>query len=564
MKKRKKFILIGVMAGLITGLVNCIEIVIADYTVIFKSIYNLSIFLFYSLLNISFFIVILMGFSYLYGLVLSFLVKYSRGLRSISDKLVKLKTTVYIIIFLLIFIIFNRWISSQYPLDPLKNPTRPFKKYSSIKSDEPNVMIIVLDTLRAKSLYSYGYKVINMPHLNQFTQEASLFLNTIATSSHTAPSHLSIISSNFVDSEVMDIFVDKTLTEVLGDKGYLNIGVIANRIASSQNFMRGFDIYIDSVSVPLLYQYFLSFKILYKFLHRKIFDYQYLYYHKHCRAEKVNKILFPLLKKYKNEKLFLFVNYFDPHDPYFPLEPNKNQNEFSLENGYIRKLINWKKPKLDKDQWRKIETLYHQELNYLDKYLGDLFEKMKELNIWDNTIIIITSDHGELLGEKGLLTHAIALHEEEIRVPLMIRYPPKVPKGNVITNQVQILDIAPTIYNLLGYEIPKKVHGKSLLPFIKGIEYPDYPEFAFSLQYDYRSLQNNKWKFVYDLKNNEAKLFNLEKDHEELLNVADKYVEKKDFFIELYSVYKKKYEESQNEKAKENREELLRSLGYIK
>ena len=560
--------------GLIISLVNSAEIVLTNHIMIFQSFHNFIVFFLFSLLNALFICVITLIAGFIYGAVLSFLT--GKGsvagdkpssisvIKKISQRLLNVKTPIYLLLFLVFFVGFNRWFISRHDLDPLMNPTRPFKKHTSLQTERPNVMIIVLDTLRAKSLHSYGNETVTMPHLDQFFKEGTLFTNVVATASHTAPSHLAMISGNFVDSEVMSIHVEKTLTELLSDEGYMSMGVMANELVTSKNFIRDFDIYIDHISSPLLYQFLLTYKIAYRLFFNQIMNPQLLFYFKNSRAENVNKVLFPLLEKYRDENLFVFVNYVDPHDPYFPFEPREEINPYSLENGFIRYLPYWKNPDLNKDQWDEINDLYLQELQYLDKYLGDLFEQMKSLDIWDSTIVIITSDHGELLGEKGLLTHAIALHEEEIRVPLAIRYPPEIPEGLQIKQQVQTLDIAPTVCELLNIESPQNTHGKSLLPFIRGDEYPEYPELVFSLQYEFRALQNDEWKCVYNLNKNTVKLFNLKSDPDERMNVASGYPEIKEYFLDMYSIYKKKYESQPESFNIKSHEERLRSLGYIR
>ncbi|MFQ6082760.1 MAG: sulfatase [Methanosarcinales archaeon] len=427
-------------------------------------------------------------------------------------------------------------------------------------------MIIVLDTLRSHNLSTYGFEKENMPNLTQFAKEATLFKNTISTASHTAPSHLSIISGNYVDSEKMGITTTSTLTEILKCQGYLTIGVIANRAVSSKNFMRGFDIYIDSVSPYVLFKYFISFKVIFKLLYKRIFNCQFFIYHKYTRANYVNNILFPLLDKYKKENLFVFINYLDPHDPYFPKNSITKYSRYSLKNGFVRNLKHWQRPNLNEKQWENLQDLYNQELLYLDKYLGKLFNRLKRLNLWDDTIIIITSDHGELLGEKGLLGHAIALYENEIKIPMMIRYPKMFPQNYVVEDLIQTVDIVPTILETLNIKIPDGIHGKSLLSVLKETDEIKKRRFAFSLQFSYRSIRDKNWKYFRNLENGIEELYNIKNDPNELNDIAG---DKQDILSQLsktLNVYIQKYEEGQLKSTSNNdeRRELLRSLGYIK
>ncbi len=569
----KKYVGFGILAALVICLFDVAQIAFKNYLLIFSSIQRLGMFSLLSLLNFAVLCVLFVLSGYIAGhLIVVFSnsklriyrIKILKILSFFSQKLSGLKTLHYLLAFILIWFILVTWIIHS-PLDASNNPSNPLKGITSSTVKKPDVFLVVLDTLRSESLFTYGYGKETMPHLTQFAEEAILFKNTISTSSFTPPSHLSIISGSYVDSEIMEISTPQTLTEILKSDGYGAVCVSANRLVTTENFVRGFDIYVDCVSVPALYQYFMSFKFLYKIFHNKIFNAQFLFYHKQTRAEDVNASLFPLLHKHKNRNLFLFVNYLDPHDPYFPLKLNPESGPLSFENGFVRRIDSWRRPDLAEDQWDHINELYDQELEYLDNHLGDLFEKLKELGLWEDSIIIVTSDHGELIGENRRLGHGVTLYENEIKVPLFVKYPKIIPQNIVVEDLVQTVDIVPTILDLLDISVPGIMHGKSLIPLVGEEEGTDIHEYAYLSQYNYRAIRNMEWKYIRNLKDNSEELYNIKMDPDELKNLEKIEPEKRKELAGILDLYIEKYDLFQSKpKSRKDREDLLRALGYVK
>jgi len=569
----KKFVGFGFLSVLVICFFDVAQIAFKNYVLIFSSIQRLGMFFLLSLLNFAVLYVLFVLGGYIAGHLIVFFsnsnlriyrIKILRILSFFSQELSGLKTLHYLLAFILIWFILIAWIIHS-PLDALNNPSNPLKKITSSTIKKPDVFLVVLDTLRSESLFTYGYDKETMPHLSQFAEEATLFKNTISTSSFTPPSHLSIISGSYVDSEIMEISTPQTLTEILKSDGYGAVCVSANRLVTTENFVRGFDIYVDCVSVPALYQYFMSFKFLYKIFHNKIFNAQFLFYHKHTRAEDVNASLFPLLHKHKNRNLFLFVNYLDPHDPYFPHKLNPVSGPLSLENGFVRRIDSWRRPDLAEDQWSRLNELYDQELEYLDIHLGDLFEKLKDLGLWEDSIVIVTSDHGELIGENRRLGHGVTLYENEIKVPLFVKYPKIVPQNIIVEDLVQTVDIVPTILDLLDISVPGIMHGKSLLPLVGERQETDIHEYAYISQYNYRAIRNREWKYIRNLKDNSEELYNIKMDPDELKNLEKIEPEKRKELAGILDSYLEKYDNFQSRpKSRKDRKDLLRALGYVK
>lgn len=569
----KKFVGFGILTALVICLFDVVQIAFKNYLLVFFSFQKLGQFVLLSLLNFAVLSVLFVFVGYMAGhLIVLFSksdlfiykTKSLKILYQVSQKLLGLKTAHFFVAFICLWFILITWIFHS-PLDASNNPSNPLRKITSSTVKKPDVFLIVLDTLRSESLFTYGYNKETMPNLTQFAEESTLFKNALSTSSFTPPSHLSIISGSYVDSEIMEIPTEQTLTEILKSDGYGTICVSANRLVTTENFVRGFDIYADCVSVPALYQYFMSFKFLYKMFHNKIFNAQFLFYHKHTRAEDVNASVFPLLHKHKNRNLFFFVNYLDPHDPYFPHQMDPESGPLSLENGFIRRIENWRRPDLAEVQWDRVNELYDQELEYLDKHLGDLFEKLKDLDLWEDSIVIVTSDHGELLGENNRLSHGVTLYENEIKVPLIIKYPKKLPRNIIVEDLVQTVDIVPTILDIIDIGIPGSMHGRSLLPLVGERKETEIHEYVYLSQYNYRAIRSMEWKYIRNTKDNSEELYSIKTDPDELENLAKIEPERLkelagilDLYIEKYDVFHTK------PRSRKDREELLRALGYVK
>ena len=190
------------------------------------------------------------------------------------------------------------------------------------------------------------------------------------------------------------------------------------------------------------------------------------------RAGHFNRVVFPWLEEHTEEPFFLYIHSVDPHDPYAPVYPY-NQ----LDEGYVGQVdgslsqiryLEAHKPQLPPRDLAHLEALYDGEIAYNDYHIGLLLDKLARLGILDNTLVIVTSDHGEEFLEHGSYRHGKNLYQEMIRVPLVMRLPGKIPAGRRVSSIVQTIDMMPTIMDLLGFDIPAETQGKSLVPLLNG------------------------------------------------------------------------------------------------
>lgn len=393
-------------------------------------------------------------------------------------------------------------------------------------SDRLNVLVITIDTLRADWLSCYNSKNLKTPNTDSLAERGVLFSRAFANTSTTLPSHTNFFlgttplhhgvheNSNFI---VREEFL--TLAEHLKAHGY-STGAFVGAFPLDAKFglNQGFDIYDDN------------------FPRRK---YSQKFSGVERKAEIVVDNALDWLKS-QESLWFLWIHCWDPHDPYEPPEPFKTQYE--------------KHP-------------YSGEVAYTDFVLAKLFEYLEEENLFDNTLIIFTGDHGESLGEHGEKTHGFYAYNSTIWIPLIIVSPGI--RQAQSEQYVSHLDVFPTVCDILNIEKPTILQGTSLFPILKGKKIPKKPIYFESMHPYYsigwgslRGYIYNKKKFI---DSPIPEFYCLKKDFDELNNLAekkrlDKYRKKLGTIIKEQSLA-----ESTKAEKKLDKESLdkLRSLGYV-
>ncbi|GAH42052.1 unnamed protein product, partial [marine sediment metagenome] len=219
---------------------------------------------------------------------------------------------------------------------------------------------------------------------------------------------------NFSDYKLGESNV--TLAEILTERGYATGAIISAYVLDSQYGLdQGFETYNDRFEEPV----------------------RNLLYFSERRGAETSRFAVEWLEKHKDKKAFLFLHYFDPHIKYTPPEPFAS--EFA-------------------------DNLYAGEIAYTDHCIGQVLEKLKELGLYDSTLIIVTGDHGEMLGEHGEDDHTYFIYQPAIKVPLIFKLPGRT-QPQKIKHLVGLIDIIPTVCRLLGVEAPSEVHGKDLSPY---------------------------------------------------------------------------------------------------
>lgn len=314
----------------------------------------------------------------------------------------------------------------------------------------PHVVLITLDTTRSDHLGCYGYESETSPNLDRFAEYAEVYDRAIATGTWTFPTHASLFTGRFaashgarVDSEGAlalssaisgpDLFQqlrarpmgrdETTLAQILGESGYATAGFVGGPwMKRVFGLDKGFQTYDDELVDTL----------------------------NGGRAKDVTDRAIRWLRTPVSGPRFLFLNYFDPHEPLAP--PAEFADHF-FEGRSVP-------PKAAARSAADRVKLYDAEIRYMDHHLGRLFNELKNRDLFDDSWIIVTADHGELQGEHGLHGHGHVPYREVVRIPLIIKQPGATgldrPRNET---WIQLVDILPLVLNGLGLPVPGEVHG---------------------------------------------------------------------------------------------------------
>ncbi len=343
-------------------------------------------------------------------------------------------------------------------------------------SNAPNVLLIVLDTVRADRLSVYGYQRRTTPNLEQLAQRGIRFTQARSTAPWTLPSHASMLTGRWPHelSAGLDGPLDATfptLAEYLASRGYATGGFVANLTytGAETGLARGFLHYDDHDISPtgVLLCSVLGSRILWPALAigEQVGHPDELPNRKDA-AGVGRSCLDWLEHKPEGRPFFAFLNYFDAHNPYLPpsnflrrlgTPPRTLADRMILLNWFIRD-----KKSLSPRQIRLVNDAYDDCLAYLDEELGHLFHELDRRGHLRNTLLIVTADHGEHFGEHGLFGHASSLYDQEIRVPLIVIPPGGSDGGQTVDRSVTLRDLPATIVDLAGLKTGAPFPGRSL------------------------------------------------------------------------------------------------------
>lgn len=351
---------------------------------------------------------------------------------------------------------------------PLWTERQALGRLPAVAASDTNVLLIVLDTVRAKSLSLYGYHRATTPNLDRFAARGLVFDRATATAPWTLPSHGSMFTGRW-PHELGGGFAEPlnathpTLAEALGRQGYLTAGFVANHhyVSAKHGLARGFARFEDertSLATALGNTSFgLGFmrwaKLRERFGNHENFGRK--------SAEQVSRSFLAWLSRQDGRRpFFAFLNFNDAHSPY--AAPGEFAHRFTRE----RPMGDNKAKDLDAwspEEVRELNDAYDSAIAYLDDQLGGLFADLDARDVLADTVVIVTSDHGELFGEHGLMDHANSLYLPLLHVPLVVVHPARVPAGIRTDRLVSLRDLPATIFDLAGLADPLGFPGASLL-----------------------------------------------------------------------------------------------------
>ena len=351
----------------------------------------------------------------------------------------------------------------------------------------PNVIVFTLDTTRADHLGVYGYPDIQTPTIDSLAKTGVFFRRAIAPAPITLPSHSSIMTGFYPPSHgVRDngTFAlapeATTLAEVLRGDGYATGAFVGAAVLEGRyGLAQGFDVYDEDFSQGR---------------RRPLF----MYAERPC-GQVVSAAL-KWMEQKKSSPFFAWLHFYDPHAGYSPPEPWATQYD--------------KQP-------------YDGEIAYSDHCIGTVMDALRTWGVDNNTVVVITADHGESLGEHGEKTHGLFIYDATVHIPLIFHGPGHVPAGRAVDAVVSSVDIFPTLLSLLGKSLSGPVDGKSLLQLMHGRKEKEgrtaYSE-ALLPKYHYgwaelKGITTQTWKLIDAPK---SELYDLVRDPRELTNVYDR------------------------------------------
>jgi arylsulfatase A-like enzyme len=322
----------------------------------------------------------------------------------------------------------------------------------------PNVLLLILDTVRARSMGLYDAAKPNTPELDRLAASATVFDAAIAPSPWTLPTHASLFTGQWphdlsADWQVPLDRTHPTLAEVLSARGYLTGGFVANLLFATRatGLGRGFLHYDD---YPLSFGQMLLSAALFREISCSARLRQLIGWHdllNRRSAEDITDAFLAWPARGGERPWFAFLNYYDAHEPLWPPADRRAaaryEHRCSAATGADAHIV---KDELDESGRRAFEASYERAIGRIDTSLGRLLRALEADGSLDNTIIIVTSDHGEQIGENGLFHHHNSLYLPALHVPLLVRYPPAVPQGARVGDVATLREVAATILDLLG------------------------------------------------------------------------------------------------------------------
>ena len=424
--------------------------------------------------------------------------------------------------------------------------------YREAASADYNVLLITLDTQRADHIGSYGADVAT-PHIDALARGGIQFDRAYSTTNVTIPSHATILTSRWMKEHGLESnFCDPlpaaniTLAEVLRRAGY-RTGAFTSVFILDREYsglMQGIETSWapERGSTP---------------------------------SEEAFGRAANWMESLDEQRFFAWVHSYDVHRPYAPLAPYDtlyySGRSDDPDNLSFMNIPSMHPRPFGVTDIEYYPAMYKGETTYQDAQLGVLFDRMKEMGILDRTLIVLTADHGESLGEHDFYYSHDALYEEDVRVPMILNAPDLVPAGVRCDALVQTIDIVPTVLDLLGLSALATASGKSMLPLIRGAETPIRKRAYFEGQ-NYRAIgmADSTWSFIHPLKemvpNHNVELFRIDIDPSQEQNLFYKERAVAEEYLELARTFTgKSIREGRGSKSRvpASLAQQLNALGYV-
>jgi arylsulfatase A-like enzyme len=387
-----------------------------------------------------------------------------------------------------------------------------------------NIILLAVDTLRADHLSCYGYARETSPTLDRLAQEGALVENFVCAVLPTQPSFTTLYTGQHPITHGVVAHGGRAqlsreapfLPPLLLTEGYTTCA-IDNLVQTRPWFGRGYEYYVN----PSL-------------RHGLLLD---------VSCEELNGRAIPWLKSHADEPFFLFIHYWDPHWPLLPPARYRDLfytgNPTDPTNTSLEKWMEHPLGQLARDTWlvrqdgtitdaAYVEALYDQEIRHLDDGIADLLLTVDDLGLTDNTLVMVIGDHGESMTEHGIYFSHFGLYEPTLHVPLIVRWPGHIPAGRRYPQIAQHQDLAPTLLEAAGIEVPMEMDGESLLPLLTGESAHGGREKAYCCECTWQAkwcVRTSRYKLIVDRDDSSdgppRELYDLVEDPGETSNLVD-------------------------------------------
>ncbi len=427
------------------------------------------------------------------------------------------------------------------------------------KSEHTNVILISIDTLRADHLGCYGYARPTSPTLDKFASQGLLFEDVSTTSPWTLPAHASLLTGLYPSHNGVQTRRHRlpreiiTLANVLRENGFLTTAVVNSHwLSKNYRLNQGFDDFTYVVEDA-----------------------------EEVAPSKVGDKASKWLSKHSSKPFFLFLHYLDVHSDYRSLPRYEKQfvRPYSgIIDGSTAQIVTFRDGLLSLNQAdvSHLIDLYDAGIRQMDDSIARLFKLLKKKNLFDNTFIIVTADHGDEFLEHGGVLHGRTQFQELIHVPLIIRGP-GLPQSKRIKHIASLVDVMPTTLSLLGIDPPAGLDGIDLRTLWRNGDSEPPPRLLFAeadrnnligdkITDDIRrAVRHPRYKLHYDLWKKKTQLYDILGDPQEKVNVADKHGPMADSLLRALKDYMRIKKTGESAPALFPEEiERLKSLGYLR
>ncbi len=453
-------------------------------------------------------------------------------------------------------VIYHAWLKEKNNAVPqeISTDSKTYKR-------QPNIILVTFDALTARDMSAYGYHKETTPFISEWAKTASLFQKTEAESNHTTATTASLMTGKrlwthqtyHVDGSRPIRNSSESLPSLLKNSGYFNMAFIQNTNASVGLF--GMAGNFDIAPLPTEFErpaslYEFTNKLLFQTFGNKIKLHDWLikkdfilykplmtisrdYSKTTVPPEDVFKRFLSALDTKQPETFFAWLHILPPHDPYLAPAPymgmfdpshkfrtQKTQTEFFLKKGALKK-----QPDIE-----TVRSRYDEFIRYCDEQFKDFIAELSSRHKLENTVIILSADHGEGFDPNDFGHFNEHLFEHVTHIPLIIKEPGQ-NKGRIIKDVTEQIDIPATIIDLANIQAPSWMEGRSLMPLTRGKALPQIPHFSMALHSNRTRQEITKgtiavweggYKLIYYFKDEKSLLFNLKKDPFEKTNLSEK------------------------------------------